>query len=214
MIFNGPRSIGWGFFAYVLILKRIFMALMGSLHNFHELLLSINHPAIMMLNGEMDQQNMDVLFLSKGIDLKGNDDLYTLYAWGNGIQMSREAVIGQMSFFNTGIFLSFEIAVETYLIYVHEEELWDKKLFPLFTGGGGDFLLIDLDQSSPTYNMIHLYSPGRTVTKYDSPDHLLQSVMACYKAGAYYIKDNLFHMNDDTHLICSKLNPLSEFWKD
>ncbi|MRG44189.1 hypothetical protein GFS24_03640 [Chitinophaga sp. SYP-B3965] len=195
------------------------MALMGSLHNFHEFLLSIDHPAIAMLNGEMDQQNMDVLFLSKDIDLKGNDDLYTLYGWGNGIQMSREMALGQMWFFEQGIFLSFEMAVETYQIFVHQEELWNKKLFPLFTSGGGDFLLIDLEPTSPTYNMIHLYAPTvllgfESKTIYDSLDHLFITALACYEQGEYCIKDGLFHANEGASLICAKLNPLSEFWKD
>lgn len=194
------------------------MALNESLKNFHDHLLSINHPALTMLNAGMDQQNMDVLLVSKGIELKGNTGLYTLYGWRNGINMSGKSVVGQISFFNNGIFLPFEIALGTYLIFVQQEDLWDKKLFPLCTSGSGDFLLIDLDPASSTYNMIHLYSPTilsglETVTKYDSLDHLFSTVLACYEQGAYYLKDNLFHMNDEAHLISSKLNPLSEFWK-
>jgi hypothetical protein len=194
------------------------MALKESLNSFNNLLASINHPSNMMFNEGVDKQYIDVLFISQNIDLKRNEDLYTLYSWRNGIKMSEDASIGEMTLFSDGIFISIEEALTSYRHYVFDTGRWDKKLFPLFTSGGGDFLLIDMEPTSSTYNMIHFYSPTillsvETVTIYDSLDNLFVSVLACYKEGVYYIDNNLFESNGEDGDIFLKLNPLSEYWR-
>ncbi len=197
----------------------------------------------------MNAQNIDLMFndlesywknkgtpilnkLNNGIDIEGNyidnfdgempKDVIQLFKWKNGIKPENNVdAIGSVSLFPLGIFLSFDE-----IIYIQKEmagkELgWERTKLPLFEDGGGEYFLIDCDNSKSSFGRIIYFSHGavdfnRMISIYDSLYSLFQTIFECNKSGAFnYTTEKGILDFDSTkkNQISSKLNPLSDYWK-
>ncbi|HVX51819.1 MAG TPA: SMI1/KNR4 family protein [Chitinophagaceae bacterium] len=150
-----------------------------------------------------------------------NGGLTTLYSWKNGLMNMADSVIGEIELFPNGSMLPLEEAEEVYNIYTQEESYWDKNLFPIFTNGGGDYLLYDVDNKSPTYEMIFLYAPSllldeKPQTKYDSLESLIETQIQCLNNDSYnFDSKGIYDIDYDLlYEISAKHNPKSKYWDE
>lgn len=127
-------------------------------------------------------------------------EIFELYQWKNGIAGNHDARIGQQEIFPLGIFDSLEETIQTYKYYTSKGH-FSLNLFPLFSSGGGDFVLVNLDSDSTQYGYIYLYSPvlyhEDLESMYSSLNNLFNCVLECYQAGAYYFEDGGLEVADE-----------------
>jgi len=149
-----------------------------------------------------------------------NDALATFYGWRNGIMNMADGLIGEMELFPNGIILSLEESENIYTLYT-QDQVWEKIFFPIFTNGGGDYFLYDVDDKSPTYEMIFLYAPSllldeKPQTIYDSLESLIETQIQCLNNDAYNFDskgiDNIDY--DLLYDISAKCNPKSKYWDE
>ncbi|WP_291913296.1 SMI1/KNR4 family protein [Chitinophaga sp. CB10] len=146
--------------------------------------------------------------------------VYDLYKWRNGIRDIYENNFSRQIFFDFGIFFSLESAIDLYKSDSIENKYWSRSYFPVFTNGGGDFLLLNIDELSGEWGMIYLFSPAINlsidpVSIYDSIEAMVDSILLCYNKGAYFFENR--ELLIDTNLefeICEQRNPRSLYWKD
>jgi len=119
-------------------------------------------------------------------DLFRKQDVRDLYAWKNGVDCG-ELTIGELLLFQNGIMLPAEEACQEYDI-AQEEELWEGNLFPLFSNGGGDFLLYDTNTSIGIYYYAPVIVEG-TPKVYEDLTTMMKTVLECYKQKSYYWTD-------------------------
>jgi len=174
----------------------------------------VNSPLCLLLQDGLSPIEIDQML--GGLDINLPEDIYRFYAFHNGLKEISGFSIGQMTLFNKGIFMSFEKCLAEYQ-YLKNDRLLKKKL-PIFDSGAGDFLLIDCDENSETYNRFLIYAPDLLILKpiaiYDSLNTLLLSVIRCFAEGIYYFDDDGFLEIDfdQERFVCGQLNPLSKFW--
>jgi len=157
---------------------------------------------------------IDGITQKSGINL--TPDLYALFGFKNGFKEDVHLAFEQKLLFDNGYFLPIEKALRDYEAIKHLSSLHLK--LPIFDSGGGDFLLMDCDTKSNTYNRILFYSPAiliiKPVTIYDSLTNLFLTSLRCFAQGIYeYDKQGYLKIATDKQWkVCRELNPLSEFW--
>ena len=147
-----------------------------------------------------------------------SDLLVALYAWRNGVPNMDEQTIGKVELFARAIMLPLQDAIEHYN-YATSNEIWDLNLFPIFTNGGGDYLLFDTDKQGGMGGQMFIYAPSILLTEqpvsiYDDIATMFETVLACYKQGAYQFDQDGFIEVDyqiEQQLAQSK-NQNSEYW--
>lgn len=112
-----------------------------------------------------------------------------------------------------------EKAVRYYHNFVNQDGYWINGMFPVFESLGGEFYLVDTNRSSPTYGFVFFYYRAAVnfetiISKYDSLETLLTSVIECFKTGAYsYNRDQIL---TPQHLLAREINmrnnPRSAYW--
>jgi hypothetical protein len=176
----------------------------------------INAPILDKLGPGIDKT--DIELFAKKSNLFFDEEIYELYEWRNGIANPNENIIGEMTLFTNGIFYCLEEAIRTYKSYALDLGSWDQRFFPLFSSGGGDFLLVNLGERNSDKH-VFLYSPpllysSELISIYDSLEKLFISVFECYKREAYYFEDNVLEKNINLEFeICIKNNPNAAYWK-
>jgi hypothetical protein len=117
-----------------------------------------------------------------------------LYEWKNGITDSSDYTIAELELFQWGIFETLETSLEHYAFNT-KAGYWGRKHFPLFTTGGGDFLLINLNPNDTAYGYIFAHSHAlygdELIASYQSLEALLECVLECYEKGAYSFVDGV-----------------------
>ena len=183
---------------------------------FQKYLESKNAKILSLLLEGKEKREIEKIFYEKDINILTG--VVHLYNWKNGISNNDKIPIKELELFPEAIMLSIEDAVEIYDIYALNKKVWEPKFFPLFTNGGGDFILIDTDKSSK--NMLYLFAPSLLLSSipleiYDSLENLFCTLIICFERGAYYVTtDKLFEVDYDLNYeISEKLNPHSKFWK-
>jgi cell wall assembly regulator SMI1 len=116
------------------ILKRLELFLAG-----------IGAPVLNILRPGIDKSHVNRLI--NEVDLSFKEDVYELYAWRNGTKDANEKLIGEMTLFTNGILHSLDEAIDIYRYNALDNSQWDKDYFPLFSSGGGDFLLLDIGET-------------------------------------------------------------------
>jgi hypothetical protein len=147
-----------------------------------------------------------------------SDLLVALYGWRNGVPNMNEQTIGKVELFARAIMLPLQDAIKHYN-YAASNEIWDLNLFPIFTNGGGDYLLFDTDKQDGMGGQILIYAPSilpseQPVSIYDDITTMFETVLACYKQGAYQFDQDGFIEVDyqiEQQLAQSK-NPNSKYW--
>lgn len=165
----------------------------------------------LLQNGLAEKTIIDLL--SK-INFPPNDRIMTYFNWKNGVKISYDKSICEFEIFPENIFLSIESAIENFTIYTYDRS-WKKNWFPLFTNGGGDFLLFDFKDES-----LLLYSPSilldsKPVKIYDSLSSYFKTAIMCFERSAYYVNsDKQVEMqNELVYGISKNENPNSLFWE-
>jgi hypothetical protein len=151
-----------------------------------------------------------------------NDQVTALYSWRNGISASnfQSQTIDELEIFPTKIMLSLEEAINAYEICVNRKKEWDEHFFPLFTDGGGDYILFNFDKSSPDHGQLYFYSPSlllseKPVSIYDSVERMIYTFAKSLEAGVYIQipgedPDIDFEV---IYAIGKKINPKSEYYQ-
>ena len=150
------------------------------------------------------------------------DDIMQLYEWKNGVNDLFKKKTGEIELFTSGIMMPLELASSMYTLEVKIQKAFKKEFFPLFTSGGGDYIMIHLDENKKTYGQLFLYSPSillsnKPVSIYDSLTDLFQTVFETYQKRGYYFNESDKTLEVDYVIekeIAIKMNPKSEFWRD
>ena len=181
-----------------------------------ELILSIyNVPVLNLLRPGVGAYHFQELI--KELDISLDSDVFELFSWRNGTEELRDKAIGELTLFNNGIFHSLEECISQYRYNAIDNNYWDKQYFPLFSSGGGDYLLINTGDNQLT-GTIFIISPSILFTNqptsiYDSLECLFKSLLRCYQMKAYHFEEGFLEENiDDVYEICASYNPRSEFW--
>ncbi|MCK7560237.1 hypothetical protein MKQ70_37145 [Chitinophaga sedimenti] len=161
--------------------------------------------------------HIDELFRS--IDICVPESIFLLYQWKNGVLQSNDNIIyGEL--FSNGIFYDLATAIAVYVVNSVENNYVDKRFFPLFTSGGGDYVMIALDEVVDGDASLYLYSPALNLSAipvpiYSSIAKMLQAIFLCYQAGAYYFKDRELVINHELEgRISGSINPDAPFWQE
>ena len=177
------------------------------------------YPIIKKFNIGKAQEETIELF--KNMDLYLPNDVIELYKWKNGISGIYEegTTISELSLFADGIMFPLEYAVSTYALEAKVEKYIQENFFPIFTGGGGDYILMDLSKKNRSENLF-LYSPSillldKPMTIYDSLEALFKTVLTTYQTTGYYFDGNSLEVDFEIRdKIAAELNPKSDFWKE
>ena len=185
------------------------------LNQFESLLKEINAPILSLLQPGIEKFEGDFIVQKLPNEVKA------LYKWRNGTTIREGLELGKLWLFNFGIFLPFNISLETYKEAANNVIQWDEYKFPLFVSGGGEFYLVDCNPSSREYGMILYHSIGDidfdiTITKYDSVEAFIKTIHKCYEEKAYNFSDNgAIHFDSKLeHQISVKFNPKSRYWTE
>ncbi|PSL19890.1 SMI1/KNR4 family protein [Chitinophaga ginsengisoli] len=127
-------------------------------------------------------------------------EVYELFEWRNGLKESSDETIGNSLLFPWGIQEPFDRCFSVYKSS-SDQKYFPKQYFPIFTSGGGDYILINCDKSDESYGYLYwhslaLYGTERDV-RYTSLATLLQCVLECFEAGAYSFVDGALEINHD-----------------
>lgn len=147
------------------------------------------------------------------------EDVYKLYQWRNGIANIYDHNFNHQPFFSFGIFYSLQSAIELYKSHSIVDQYWSDCYFPLFTNGGGDFILLNIDEQSEENGMVYLYSPSinlsiEPVSIYDSIKTMLDTILLCYQKQAYFFENRELAVNTKLEFEIGQLkNPHSLFWQ-
>ncbi len=180
---------------------------------YEEVLNTLQANILSLLQNGLPKEEIKKKLLIAGIP--AIEELVNLYEWKNGVDDSIES-FHEAELFPEGIMLSLESSLESYRIYT-QKKIWNRELFPLFTNGSGDFILMNIMEGD--YSLF-MYAPSLLLSDtpfsiYDSLDKMFATLIACFEQGAYYVKeDKLMELDFDLkYTVSETLNPLSEFWK-
>lgn len=146
-------------------------------------------------------------------------DAYALYEWRNGIDNIYDHNFNHQPFFSFGIFYSLSSAIELYKSHAVVNKYWADCYFPLFTNGGGDFILLNIDRQSEEFGRLYLYSPAinlsiEPVSLYDSIKTMVDTILLCYKKHACFFENRELMVDNDLETEISRhQNPQSLFWQ-
>ena len=101
----------------------------------------LNHPCVHHLNLGISSPKLRTLF--EKTPFQPNQELCSLYSWRNGLGDSKDATLGELSFFPGFYLMSLEESIQTYM-ELRETDAWDYSWFPIFASGGGDFYAMNL----------------------------------------------------------------------
>lgn len=110
-------------------------------------------------------------------------------------------------------------AIELYNSHAVVSKYWPDYYFPLFTNGGGDFILLNIDVQSEEFGRLYLYSPAinlsiEPISLYDSIKTMVDTILLCYKHCAYFFENRELIIDTDLEFEISKRqNPQSLFWQ-
>lgn len=153
------------------------------------------------------------------VDIK-NEQIEKLYQCHNGIKYDLVKSVGEFEFCSMGVFLPLEEAISHYKEKI-KNNLWERRFFPLLTNHAGDYLLLDIDGDSNTFERMFFYSPSLLISypeiAYDNLESFFQTITLCYKSGAYVFDEstNTLEIDQDKEFeISAEENPNSEYWSN
>lgn len=183
-------------------------------------MIEYNYPILSHFRSGVSASEVVDLFSNLKLPLR--DDIIQLYEWKNGIGDLFKKNTGEIELFTSGIMMPLELASSMYILETKVQKAFKKEFFPLFTSGGGDYIIIHLDESKTTYGQLFLYSPSillsnKPVSIYDSITDLAQTVLYIYQRRGYFFNefDKTLEVDYDIEKeIAIKINTKSDFWRD
>ena len=189
------------------------------LNELETLLKKSNYPIFNYLQeGKKDNAFSDVEELFDSLKFPVREDIVEMYKWKNGVRGIYQTAIGKLELFTNGIMLPFEYAVSSYALEVKTQKLFGKEYFPLFTSGGGDYIIMNMDNKNNSFGQLFLFSPSVLLTNkpisiYDSLTSLFKTVLELYiKKGYFFESEDLEIDYDLEKEISITMNPKSKFW--
>ena len=127
-------------------------------------------------------------------------EVIELFEWRNGKKDSGVEKIGNLLLFPWGIMEPLDSLVSVHQASTNKQ-YFPKTHFPIFTSGGGDFILINCDQEDDFYGYLYWHSLALYGTelylRFDSLNAFLQCMLECFEAGAYYFEAGALERKDD-----------------
>ena len=161
------------------------MTINSYLDKIHNWFVSNNRPVVSLLNKGLSVN--DIKILTKDLPIKLTQELTTLYCWRNGTNRVEGYIPWDLEFFPSFHFISLENAMAYYNYFIKDRR-WNKKWFPVFTNGAGDFIVVEcqefLTESSPIISF--MFGENNDEIEYLSLFKMVQTLSECYTKNAYY----------------------------
>lgn len=163
----------------------------------------------------IDEYYMDNYFHDPiEIDVK-NKELTSLYAWRNGNIVEQSMADDTYHLCSFGYFLPYQYAEELVEADKASFQLGKQSLFPIVSNLKGDYLLVDIDRSSPVY----VISPNLMIVEpqiiYKSLDVMLLSIAVCFEKKAYQFINKQLEIDFELEKeIVLKYDNSSLFWNE
>jgi hypothetical protein len=150
------------------------------------------------------------------IGLPSNVALETLYSWHDGCRWEPEVTLGDMYMFPLCAFPPLRKMIGTYQ-ELKSSEFWEPRAFPIFEDGGGDYYTIDrLGEKVGRIRHVNNADPGPTRTEFRSLLDMVNTVIAAYDRGVFYLgTDGYLGEDFDGFLnLAAEMNPRVRWWHD
>lgn len=117
-------------------------------------------------------------------------DVASLYGLIDGFDTPLNATIGEIALFPGYYMLSIEEAVESYRS-IYDSGQWNRRWFPIFASGGGDFYAVICDQSSSDFGAVVGFLSGEPdhIVEFASISAMLETISVAYTEGAFYLAE-------------------------
>lgn len=187
------------------------------LEQFEDTLLAYKHPFLHYSEPSLPKDELIHLFDTNKLSL--NKALIDLYLWRgglNGASIYNENYIELCSY---GCYIDCRSACSLYTLDRFSENELNGKL-PIIQSDSGDFIAIDLKKKGTTTGQLFVSSPSITLSSefvsiYDSIHNFLNTIIECYRLGAYKLSNNKLEVDYALEAeISRKHNPNSDFWKE
>jgi hypothetical protein len=168
---------------------------------------------------------MEISGLIMPLELSFPQPLVEYFQWKDGLirEGLEDIPLAGFNLFPFGSPFSLKEAVEIFQYYAIDHGHWGVNFFPVFESGLGDYLLLDINEASPTSGMVCFSSPAdpnaQGVVSYaDSLNRLIEAIIECYQKEVYYFTEFEGHRILEEHYdagfnIWKNNNPRSEYWK-
>ncbi|MFT4222010.1 hypothetical protein [Dysgonomonas sp.] len=162
------------------------------------------------------------IYAIKMSKLEPRQDLIDLYSWKTGV--NGECMLTSFDFeyklFSFGNFIAYTDTDSLYSLDAVTNRTFTKKYLPIVYGNiVEDPMLINLSKKSKDFGRIYYYCPNVTlsvdpVIVYDSLESCIETILECYRQGAYYIDEKglLNEIDDKEKEISKKINRKTEYW--
>jgi hypothetical protein len=177
------------------------MAIRPALDALLDTLTHLDMPLARWLAPGIGRAEIDAPFGGRSLRLA--DEVYDYFAWRNGLRTNRDT---EYELFPGFAMLSFQEALADYRMLLAgaarvaeragepAASLWSAQWFPLFRDAGGDYHVTLTAAggaaTAPIY-MVVREDPESAYLAYDSLTSLIQTVTACFRAGAFQTVDGL-----------------------
>tara|TARA_R110001592_G_scaffold260010_1_gene524318 strand:+ start:474 stop:1064 length:591 start_codon:yes stop_codon:yes gene_type:complete len=138
-----------------------------------------------------------------------------LFTWRNGTQTGI-ASFYDMALFPVWYLMSLNEATSTYVDFQREfPDLLDRRYFPLFSSGAGDFIGIDCGENRGADGKIACYRQATgTVIEFENLKIMLRTILDSFRSNVFLISDEGRFKTNRTQFreIAKRLNPSLERW--
>ncbi|PSL19891.1 SMI1/KNR4 family protein [Chitinophaga ginsengisoli] len=138
--------------------------------------------------------------IKKALNLSFPPEVYELFEWKNGMRDLSKITIGASLLFRWGAMVPFDQFIEVYHAS-QKAKSYPNHYFPIFTNGGGDYILVNCNKDDAFYGYLYWHSPALYGTeldaRYTSLSTLLECVLECFEAGGYYFESGIFEEDSD-----------------
>lgn len=198
--------------------------LKNELYRLEEHLKEINAPVFKHLLPEKTEEEICQFFQKHFPELETPKAVQDIYSWHEGTETTFDIPAGELCMFDDMFLCSFALLDTLYTLDPKKDpfKFKENKLLPLFSNGGGEYLVIRLTAADTINTIPEVYyaatwNPGRELftSIYDSLLLMFKTVNICFEKGVYFIdNEGLLDMNwDDFYRISGEINRYSEYWK-
>ena len=153
---------------------------------------------------------------TKRFDLHPCAELLDFYESCGGTTVPVGTSLDEVQFFPGFYWLSWDDAIAN-LTTFGSDPRWNKKWFPVFASGGGDFYALDCETTSPSSCGVIGFMLGQSdhLIEYESLSTMLATILECYEKEAFFVDHRGYlEMNDDAHAqIARAHNPRVPLWQ-
>jgi cell wall assembly regulator SMI1 len=176
------------------------MRIRAALESFLDTLTRVEAPLRQWLADGLSRPQIDAAL--GGLPVSLADEVYEYFTWRNGLRADRDM---EYELFPGGVMLSVEEAIADYRQLLQTasviaqqtglppSQIWDERWFPLFrNAAGGDYhVTIGGTQPPATAPLYLVMNEERRAdaVAFDSLTTLIETVAACFDAGAYTTAD-------------------------